>query len=105
MVRLTSELDAHLKEAAYAYVQAAAYAQLYAPSSIQLTIVYDDLYDFLKKMNDTEMGSFYHYEQEARQRYRIAEMELENFGDVEEFLRDCFGDYYPTATAVSKGTL
>ncbi len=101
MVRQNAELNAFLQEAADAYVQAAAYAQLYAPSSIQLTIVYDDLYDFLKKMNQVEISSFYEYEQEARQRYRIPEMEIENFGDVEEFLRDCFGDYYPAATAVS----
>lgn len=105
LVRLDPVLDAYLKMAADAYVQATAYTQLYAPSSIQLTIVYDDLYDFLKKMNDTEMNSFYDYEQEARQRYRIAEMDIENFGDVEEFLRDCFGDYYPAKTAVPKETL
>lgn len=98
-------LDSYLEKAADAYVQAAAYAQLFAPTSIQLSIVYDDLYDFLKKMNQTEMSDFYRYEQQARKRYRIAEMVIENFGDVEEFLRDCFGDYYEANTAVSQESL
>lgn len=106
LVHDNPDLCAYLEEAAGAYIQAAAYAQLFAPTSIQLSIVYDDLYDFLKKMNQIEMNDFYRYERQARERYRITEMVIENFGDVEEFLRDCFGDYYSEAeTAVSKESL
>lgn len=105
LVHNDPQLNIYLEKSASSYVQAAAYAQLFAPTSIQLSIVYDDLYDFLKKMNQTEMSDFYRYEQQAREQYRIGEMTIENFGDVEEFLRDCFGDYYSTETAVPKETL
>lgn len=105
MAHLDSQLNDYLNKTADAYVQAAAYAQLFAPTSIQLSIVYDDLYDFLKKMNQMEMSDFYRYEQQARERYRIGEMVIENFGDVEEFLRDCFGDYYPAIPSVPKESL
>lgn len=105
LVHNDSRLNSYLEKAADAYVQAAAYAQLFAPTSIQLSIVYDDLYDFLKKMNQMEMSDFYRYEQQARERYRITELVIENFGDVEEFLLDCFGDYYPADTAVPQESL
>jgi tetratricopeptide (TPR) repeat protein len=88
-------LQVFLQRAAIAFTKAVAYAQLFAPGSVQLTMVYDDLYEFLKKLNRQELADFYKYEQTACNALRTKEMRLENFGDVEEFLRDCFGDYYP----------
>lgn len=83
-----------LRQAAVAFTQAVAYAQLFAPGSTQLTMAYDHLYEFLKKLNKQEMSDFYHYEQMTHERFRIGEMKVENFGDIAEFLQDCFGDYY-----------
>jgi len=97
-VHQDKRLQGFLRQAAFAFTQAVAYAQLFAPGSVQLTMAYDDLYEFLIKLNQQELSDFYRYEQAARSSFRIAEMNLENFGDVEEFLRDCFGDYYNKQT-------
>lgn len=100
------ELQEFLRQVAFAFTQAVAYAQLFAPGSFQLTMAYDDLYDFLKKLNQQELSDFYRYEEIARSNFRIEEMKLENFGDVEEFLWDCFGNYSEeTNTAVPKETV
>ncbi|MCA9932663.1 MAG: ATP-binding protein [Anaerolineales bacterium] len=107
-VRKNDELQTHLKRAAESYTLSLAYAQLFAPGSSALTAAYDDLYSFLKKLNAVEMVDFYRYERDFRKSYRVAKLKLENFGDLEEFLLDCFGDYYdPVAvdTAVSKESL
>ena len=40
------------------------------------------------------MMDFYRYEREFHPLYQIGKLPLENFGDLEEFLLDCFGDYY-----------
>jgi tetratricopeptide (TPR) repeat protein len=106
LVHEDKELQGLLRRAAFAFTQAVAYAQLFAPGSVQLTMAYDELYEFLKKLNQQELSDFYCYEQVACSSFKIREMKLENFGDVEEFLRDCFGDYYEaTNTAVPKETL
>jgi hypothetical protein len=107
-VRKNDELQAHLKRAAESYTLSLAYAQLFAPGSSALTTAYDDLYNFLKKLNAFEMVDFYRYEREYRKSYRVTKLDLENFGDLEEFLLDCFGDYYDSVavdTAVSKESL
>ncbi|MBK7917532.1 MAG: hypothetical protein IPJ94_14995 [Chloroflexi bacterium] len=95
-----------MRQAAFAFIQAVAYAQLFAHGSVQLTMAYDDLYEFLIKLNQQELSDFYRYEQASRSSFRINEMKLENFGDVEEFLRDCFGDYYEdNNTAIPRESL
>jgi len=94
LVHTNEQLQEFLQQAAYAFTQAVAYAQLFAPGSVELTMAYDHLYEFLKRLNQQELADFYRYEQAARTSFCIAEMKLENFGDVEEFLYDCFGDYY-----------
>ncbi len=104
-IHTNKNLQDHLRQSAFAFTQAVVYAQLFAPGSVQLTIAYDNLYEFLKKLNRQELVDFYRYEQEARSSFLIAEINLENFGDVEEFLRDCFGDYYNNDTAVLKEKL
>ena len=107
-VRKNDELQALLRRAAESYTLALAYAQLFAPGSSALTAAYDDLYDFLKKLNAVEMVDFYRYEREYRKSYRVTKLKLENFGDLEEFLLDCFGDYYDPVkvdTAVFKEAL
>lgn len=105
-VHQDNKLQGFLRQTAFAFTQAVAYAQLFAPGSVQLTMAYDDLYEFLKKLNQQELSDFYRYEEVARSSFRIKEMKLENFGDVEEFLQDCFGDYYEdTNTAVPKESL
>jgi hypothetical protein len=73
-VHADKKLQGLLRQAAFAFTQAVAYAQLFAPGSVQLTMAYDDLYEFLKKLNQQELGDFYRYEQAARSSFRIEEM-------------------------------
>lgn len=94
LVHRNETLQAHLHGAAEAYVQALGYAELFSPRSVFLTVIYDVLYDFLKHLNSVELEDFYRYEREASQKYRIREIQAENFGELEGFLLDCFGDYY-----------
>ncbi|HUM69469.1 MAG TPA: tetratricopeptide repeat protein, partial [Chloroflexota bacterium] len=89
-----------LAKAADAYVQALGYAELFIPRSDSLVIMYDVLYDYLKRMNRQELQLFYRVEREASQKYNVRQIELENFGNLEGFLRDNFGDYYEQDTAV-----
>ncbi|VAW30646.1 hypothetical protein MNBD_CHLOROFLEXI01-84 [hydrothermal vent metagenome] len=88
--------DKHLNEAVEAYVLALGYAQLFSPRSSAITAVYDALYSYLKQLNVTQLTNFYRYEQQQRSRYRLDEIkaQLENLGDLQDFLLDCFGDYY-----------
>lgn len=94
LVHRDQALQSYLRQAAKAYTLSLAYAQLFAPGSAPLTTAYDDLYEYLKKLNKTEMMDFYRYEREFHRIYQIGKLPLENFGDLEEFLLDCFGDYY-----------
>lgn len=83
-----------LSEAAENYVQSLGYAELFLPRSESLTTIYNELYDHMKKMNQSELTTFYRAEQQATQDYRIAEIRIENFGLLRGFLLDNFGDYY-----------
>ncbi|MCA9942981.1 MAG: ATP-binding protein [Anaerolineales bacterium] len=86
----------HLAHAAEAYVLSLGYAQLFSPRSVGITAVYDALYDYLKQLDATQLTNFYRYEQQQRTRYRLDALkgQLENLGDLQDFLLDCFGDYY-----------
>ncbi|MDI6769625.1 MAG: ATP-binding protein [Anaerolineales bacterium] len=81
----------YLHKAAEGYVLGLGYAQLLSPRSSALSILYDALYDYLKKFNPTEMKDFHKYEHEARERYKTSEIKLVDLGNLDEFLRDCFG--------------
>jgi hypothetical protein len=54
------------------------------------------LYNYLKQLDATQLTNFYRYEQQQRTRYRLEAIkaQLENLGDLQDFLLDCFGDYY-----------
>ena len=86
----------NLNRAAEAYVLALGYAQLFSPRSPAITAVYDTLYDTLKQLDATQLTNFYRYEQEQRTRYNLEALKvhLENLGSLQDFLLDCFGDYY-----------
>ena len=86
----------NLDRAAEAYVLSLGYAQLFSPRSVAITAVYDALYDYLKQLDATQLTNFYRYEQQQRTRYHLAAIkaQLENLGDLQDFLLDCFGDYY-----------
>ncbi len=86
----------HLDRAAEAYVLALGYAQLFSPRSVGITAVYDALYDYLNQLDATQLTNFYRYEQQQRTRYHLEAIkaQLENLGDLQDFLLDCFGDYY-----------
>ena len=85
-----------LDRAAEAYVLTLGYAQIFSPRSVGITAVYDTLYDILKQLDATQLTNFYRYEQQQRTRYRLDALkgQLENLGDLQDFLLDCFGDYY-----------
>lgn len=93
LVRDDKKMQALLEKAASHYVRALGYAQLFAPRSAALTIIYDKLYDFLKELNRRELEDFYEYSHEAAQLYQTEKIKLRNLGDLSEFLLDCFGDY------------
>lgn len=86
----------NLDRAAEAYVLALGYAQLFSPRSPAITAIYDTLYDSLKQLDATQLTNFYRYEQQQRARYNLDAIKahLENLGDLQDFLLDCFGDYY-----------
>lgn len=92
-VHMNAELQALLRKAAIDYTLALAYAQMFAPNSVPLTTAYDSLYGYLKGLNEMEMYDFYRHENQARSDYRVSEIHLENFGDLQKFLEDCFGDH------------
>ena len=85
-----------LDRAAEAYVLTLGYAQIFSPRSVGMTAVYDTLYDILKQLDATQLTNFYRYEQQQRHRYRLDEItsQLDNLGGLQDFLLDCFGDYY-----------
>jgi hypothetical protein len=89
-----AEIQAQLQNAAKSYVQALGYAQLFTPRSPVLAVIYDGLYANLKKLNTTELKDFYRYARQANQEFRIAEIQLENLGDIEGFLGEDFGNYF-----------
>jgi hypothetical protein len=97
----TPEVIEVLTEAADYYVQSLGYAELFLPRSESLTTIYTKLYDHLKKMNQHELKQFYKAERQATKDYRIAEIQIENFGLMEGFLLDSFGNYYELDTAVT----
>ncbi|MEA4907019.1 MAG: hypothetical protein VB089_05340 [Anaerolineaceae bacterium] len=81
----------YLRLAAEYYVLGLAYAQLFSPRSSALTAMYDSLYEYLKSFNQAELEAFYHYEHQAREQYQTATIEMEDLGNLDEFLRECFG--------------
>ncbi len=93
------------EKAAVAYTLATSYARLYSPGSELLAILYRDLYARLKELNATEMAAFYRHEDKARRDYRIDEVKPDDQGDLENFLRDCFGDFYKPQVRISEAAV
>jgi hypothetical protein len=94
-VQIDAEANQSLQAAAEAFVLSLGYAQLFSARSSGIGIVFDQLYNYLKKFNIVEMELFYKYQHQARQDYRVTGIKPENLADVEEFLLESFGDYLP----------
>jgi len=94
LIHTHEKAQEQLRLAATAYVQALGYAQLFTPRAPALTVIYDSLYESLKKLNVVELSDFYRYERIAYTSYRIKDIQIKNLGDLEDFLNDCFGDYF-----------
>lgn len=79
--------------AAEAYTLAALYAQFYTPRGPTLTVVYDNLYSYLKHFNGVEFDDFREYVRQQYQRYPVAEAKskLEDVGSIAHVLREYFG--------------
>ncbi len=92
-VRDNEELQTLLKKTTSYYVRALGYAQLFAPRSPALTVIYNKLYAFLKQLNRRELEDFYEYSREAITLYKTEEIKIRNLGNLSEFLLDNFGDY------------
>lgn len=81
----------YLENAAEAFVLAVAYSQIYSPRSAELTYNYDALYGYLKKFNTKELEDFRRFEKRARAKFQLSKIQIEDLGDVDQFLDDCFG--------------
>lgn len=92
-VRKDPEAQEYLRLAAEHYVLGLAYSQLFSPRSSALTSLYDSLYEYLKNFNQEELDAFYQYEHQAREQYQTAKIEMEDLGNLDEFLRECFGGF------------
>lgn len=82
-----------LQAAAEAFVLALGYNKLYSIRSPYISVVFDTLYDYLKKFNRTELHDFYRYQRLAKEKYKVDEIESVDLTDVEIFLDQSFGDY------------
>jgi hypothetical protein len=82
-----------LQAAAEALVLALGYNKLYSARSPYISVVFDTLYDYLKKFNRTELQDFYRYQQLAKERYKVTKIEPVDLTDMEIFLDQSFGDY------------
>jgi hypothetical protein len=85
--------DQYLEQAAQAYLLGTTYAQLYSARSISLTVLYDRLYNDLKKFNVDELTAFHEKVELLRKEYPIdrAREKIDNLGDLHEFLHETFG--------------
>jgi|GEM_PF-7046407 len=82
-----------LQDAAEAFVLALGYNKLYSARSPYISVVFDTLYDYLKKFNRTELHDFYRYQRLAKEKYKVDKIEPVDLTDVEIFLDQSFGDY------------
>ncbi|HSD83392.1 MAG TPA: hypothetical protein VLG46_06020, partial [Anaerolineae bacterium] len=82
-----------LERAAEYYSLGAWYAQLYSPRSSALTLLYDRLYNYLKKFNGIEQDDFYRAVRNQRTRYPVAEIKdsIEDLGNIEHLLYEVLG--------------
>ncbi len=94
IVHNDEKLQSYLKAAAEHYAKGLGYAKSFAPRSAAVTFVLGPLYNFLKKLNAQEMSDFYLYKREAHSKYLLDEISLKDVSDLEEFLIDCFGNYF-----------
>lgn len=94
------EARQRLRRAAEAYTLAVAYSELFVPRSQNLSANYDDLYNYVKLLNPYEIEFFYQAEREARENYGTGDITLQSLGDTEQFLLDCFGDFFSAGRTV-----
>jgi tetratricopeptide (TPR) repeat protein len=82
-----------LERIAECYTLGTAYAQLYSPRSSALSMLYDRLYDFLKKLNGRELDDFHHYVIRQRNRYPSEQIKrsIEDLGNIDQFMHEVFG--------------
>lgn len=83
-----------LADAARAFAFASSYAELFAPNSHALNLVYNDLYEYAKKFNPIEMHIYYEQDRQIRKKYRLNKLRPLDAGDTRSFLLDTFGNYY-----------
>jgi tetratricopeptide (TPR) repeat protein len=83
----------HLAELAEDYTLGTAYAQLYSPRSSALSMIYDRLYDFLKKFNGSELDAFHQYINQQRIHYPMDRVgaHVEDLGNMDQFVHEVFG--------------
>ncbi len=83
-----------LRTGAEQYSLAIAYASIFSPRSSVLSVAYDSLYDYLKKFNEDELEQFYKYEREARKKYNLGNLGIDDVSKVDQFLNECFGAFH-----------
>ncbi len=88
-----AEAQQALADMAEQYTLGTAYAQLYSPRSSALSLLYDRLYDFLKKFNRSELDAFHRHVNYQQQRYPLDKIRLniEDVGNIDQFMHEVFG--------------
>jgi len=95
MTRTDPEAIQWLREAAEAFVLSLAYGRLFSVRSPGIGLAFDHLYNYLKTFNPIEMEMFYRLQRDARREYRVDDIRPETLADIEKFLVQSFGDYFP----------
>jgi hypothetical protein len=85
------QAQAALLEAADNFVQSLTYAQLFSPRSSALAVTYDHVYDYIKSFNAVELEDFRRFEQQARRRYYVDRLIIQDFSNLDQFMNECFG--------------
>lgn len=80
-----------LRSAADNFVRCLSYAQIFSPRSSALSVAYDNIYEYLTSFDAQEVDDFARYELESRKLYRVDDLDIQDFSNLHDFVRDCFG--------------
>jgi hypothetical protein len=86
-----AEARSALQEAADCFIQSLGYAQLFSPRSSALAVTYDLIYDYVKGFNAVELEDFRSFERQARNKYHLDELIVQDFSNLDQFINECFG--------------
>jgi tetratricopeptide (TPR) repeat protein len=80
----------YLAQAAYAYIFAIEYAILFSPHAATITLIEDNLYNYLKRFNQTELEDFHTHLQAWSSRFPALKGKVQGHQLLEDFLHEFF---------------